>query len=271
MDEIKSGKAPLQRTAAGIRFRFVPAHQSAQLLSLHRKVFDAGEVGRTIYGATRVSRYLETILARPGNQDEHEVWGAWDGDRLVGYAHCRALEESWHLNNVAVLPEYQGMGIASLFWTLFLSGARERGYHWLTLDVEQDNEPVVAWYLQQGMERTQSTWRYEKRLRPEGGARALAAMRFLDWENAEAWEMAYGFSRFQLQYDGQTWPIARPNFRYYSAQTPLPGAVEAALAALDPERHLLLLLAEPVQDPALVERGVTLRLCGLLEGMEGTS
>lgn len=255
----------LTRTAqkTDIRLQTIPASDFPQLIRLHRQVFPPEQVACTIYGCKGIARYLANQVAFPQFQREHELWGAWDGEKLTGYAHFRGLPASWHLNNIAVHPGYQGRGAGRRLWQRFIDTARQRQFETITLDVESDNQPVIDWYRRQGLEITGAVYRYEKEL--AGGdlpGEAQPSPRLLGWDQAEAWQAAYGFSQFEIEWGGELWAIGRLGRRYFKAGRRLPGEVEAALAQIDPARRLVVFCAEPLQIPGFISRGKSLRMSG---------
>ncbi len=250
-----------------IRLQIIPASHFPQLIRLHREVFPREQVACTIYGCKGIARYLASQVAFPQFQREHVLWGAWEGKRLIGYAHFRGLPASWHLNNIAVHPGYQGRGAGRRLWQRFIDTARQRQFGTITLDVESDNRPVIDWYRRQGLEITGEVYRYEKEL--EGGVspsgspgEAQHSPRLEGWDQAEAWQAAYGFSQFEIEWGGELWAIGRLGRRYFKVGRRLPGEVEAALAQIDPARRLLVFCGEPLHSPGFIPRGKSLRMSG---------
>ena len=79
--------------------------------------------------------------------------GAFEGDRLVGYAITSRYVDSWHVMNVAVDPDRQRRGVATrLIERLFALTAGEagRGY---TLEVRVSNAEAIRLYERLGFER----------------------------------------------------------------------------------------------------------------------
>jgi ribosomal protein S18 acetylase RimI-like enzyme len=184
-----------------IAFRPVQPDECCQVVALHRRVFSPEQVARTIYASSRVDLYLANLLAFPQLQRGHMLWGAWDGDNLVGYAHSKALPETWHLNYIAVSPEYRGCGIGRMLWAHWVQVGQQRGCRKLSLDVERENQRALDWYRRQGLRIVGTVWMYEKDIkRSTASNHEAGAVRLLDWEQSEAWQLAYGFSEFRLVY-----------------------------------------------------------------------
>ena len=236
-----------------------------QVIQLHRAVFQPDLVACTIYACQGVDRYLANLIAYPQFQQEHVWWGAWKGNDLAGYAHFRALPDSWHLNNIAVLPSSQGQGIGRLLWSRFYETARQRRFQRVTLDVESDNQPAIDWYHRQGLQVTSAVWRYEKRINPDVHlAETQLCPRLVGWEQAEAWQSLYGFSHFQIQSEDQIWSIGRIGERYFTMSQPPPAEIGSALSQIDSSRYLLILSTEPLSEPGFRMLGKSLRMSGEL-------
>jgi ribosomal-protein-alanine N-acetyltransferase len=76
--------------------------------------------------------------------------GAFDGERLVGYAINSRYVDAWHVMNIAVDPDFRRHGIATaLLEELFelTSDGERRGY---TLEVRVSNEGAVKLYERLG-------------------------------------------------------------------------------------------------------------------------
>jgi len=221
-----------------INYHTILSDECSDVIALHRQVFPHQEVVRSIYACRGVARYLASLIAFPKWQREHMLWGAWVRDRLVGYAYFRALPGVFHLNNIAISPEYQGRDIGDALWAYFIQTARERGYRQVSLDVASENERALRWYRRKGLRITATTWVYEKPV--QRTAYNIEAVKLLDWEQAEAWQMAYGFSHFRLVYGEKCWTIGRLGKDYYRLDQLLPAEVEGILAHIDSSRRLLL-------------------------------
>lgn len=249
----------------GVFLAPIPSDFTAEVIRLHHTAFPPEQTAGTIYACAGAGRYLASLVAFPQFQQEHVLWGAWKGDRLVGYAHFRALPDSWHLNNIAVLPGCQGQGIGRLLWTAFCDAARRRGFRALTLNVDSENRAAVRWYRRQGMHQTGATWRHEAGLRPAPAhEQARRSLRLVGWEEAEAWQALYGFSKFEIAANDRSWTIGRMGERHFKVSQPLPADVESALAQIDSARCLLIFSPEPLMDPGFRLLGKSLWMSGEL-------
>lgn len=250
------------RTGLAVTYRGVQPADLPAVVGLHRASFPEDQVARSIYGGHGIATYLAERLAGSTREDDHVLTGAWVGAALAGYAHQRAVVGSWHLNQIAVSPAYQTMGIGRGLWKAFVRTARRRGYRCVSLHVDRDSPRVVSWYARRGLRATHTVWSYETT--PRGLVRNSGLeVRLADWEEAERRQRAYGFSRFRLvSDDGRVWSIGRLGSRYFRTAEPLPQIVEARLASLDPRRRLLLQTSTPVSAPEWTLAGAALHMEG---------
>lgn len=231
-----------------IKISPISASECKQVVQLHRSAFSHGQRKYTIFESAGVESYLSSLVRFADLRDDHQLVAAWDGNRLVGYSHFRALPDSWHLNYIVVTSAYQGQGIGGILWRHWIDVGRQRGYTKLSLDVDQENNDVIAWYRRQGLRITETTWTYEKSLKPASAAvEEIAAVRLLDWEQAEASQHTYGFSQFRLHYRGNIWTIGQLGQDYFRVTQQLPEALESVLAKMDPHRRMLLVSSQVVE------------------------
>jgi len=210
------------------------------VVALHRSVFPASQWMRSIYASDQVWRYLSNSVALSDWQREHVFLGVWTMQSLVGYAHFRALPESWHLNQIAVDKQFQGQQIGSGLFTLWIDEGNTRGYEKLTLDVPYTNEKVWQWYTRHGFYIVDHTWVYEYELsQPSSTYPYQVALK--DWLTAEAWQSLYGFSEFQLTIEEENWHVGRLGKNYFRLAKYPSEILKQVLAKIDPRRHLLVL------------------------------
>jgi ribosomal protein S18 acetylase RimI-like enzyme len=248
-----------------IVFRSIRHDECRQAVDLHRAVFPLEQCMRTIYACPNVDRYLANLLTFPSLQKEHVLWGSWAGESLVGYAHFRTQPECWHLNYIGVLPEYQGHGIGRQLFTRWLEMGRRLGYRRLSLYVEHDNQQALDWYQRKGLVAVGRIWKYEKEteLIPTAVAKS-AVVRLLDWEVAEACQLAYGFSQFRLVCQERIWTVGRLGEEYFRLSDGLSQSLEVALAEVDPARRLLIWSSAYLDGELLESVGISIRMQGNL-------
>ncbi|MCI8740864.1 MAG: GNAT family N-acetyltransferase [Oscillibacter sp.] len=84
------------------------------------------------------------------------LFGAVDGDRLVGFHWCYEYsflsQRRYHSAYAAVLPEAAGRGIFSALYAAAEDKARELGIHVIELSVGQMNQKVIDIHKSHGYE-----------------------------------------------------------------------------------------------------------------------
>jgi len=71
-------------------------------------------------------------------------------DMVVGYVSMRHIIDEGHINNIAVAPNYRGMGIASMLMEALLFEADWRGIVATTLEVRVSNHAAISLYDKHG-------------------------------------------------------------------------------------------------------------------------
>lgn len=73
-------------------------------------------------------------------------------EQILGYCGLYQVFNEGDITNIAVLPDYRGMGIAGkLLETVFVCSA-ERGIETFTLEVRESNAPAIHLYKKYGFE-----------------------------------------------------------------------------------------------------------------------
>lgn len=222
-----------------LEIRTLHPDEMQAVVALHRAVFPAPQWMRSIYAADRVWRYLSNLAVLPDWQKDHVLLGAWVNQSLIGYAHFRALTESWHLNQIAVDKCFQGKGIGSQLFAHWISESNPRGYQKLTLDVPYANEDVWQWYARHGFHITEHTWVYENAL-PQPKSIDLHKVAVKEWLTAEAWQSLYGFSEFDIEIDEENWHVGRLGEDYFRMIKYPPEILKQVLVKIDARRRLLI-------------------------------
>ena len=65
---------------------------------------------------------------------------------VVGYCGIQALSGEGYITNVATLPEYRGLGIATRIISELLEFAMAEGLEFVTLEVRESNTPAINLY-----------------------------------------------------------------------------------------------------------------------------
>lgn len=79
-------------------------------------------------------------------------------NRIVGYQISTTDQSSGHLARLAVLPQYQGMGIGLHLVQDLLEQFVRRGVQRITVNTQQDNERSLTLYTKAGFRRTQESY-----------------------------------------------------------------------------------------------------------------
>lgn len=70
--------------------------------------------------------------------------------KTVAMASLNWILDEVHLMSIAVAPAWRGKGLARHLLGENLAFCRERGLHWMTLEVKWDNPPALALYKSYG-------------------------------------------------------------------------------------------------------------------------
>lgn len=73
------------------------------------------------------------------------------GRTIVGYAGLMLVQDDAHVNNIAVAPEWQGRGIATVLLVELVRVAADRRACDLTLEVRVGNDRAIALYQRFGL------------------------------------------------------------------------------------------------------------------------
>lgn len=243
----------------GLTFRPIHPDEAEDVVRLHREAIADEEIATSIYSSPHIAEYLRHLMTSPQLRLEHHFVGAWSNDALVGYAHFRALPSSWHLNQIAVSPAYQGYGIGSHLWEMWIKEGGERNYSLGSLDVRQENSHALAWYLRKGLQIINRTYILEKNL-PLSCREdyKLSDFEVLNWNEAEVQHTSVGFSSLLLLVNGMTFQVGRLGAHYFRTDYEPPLQVQAFLAELDPGRRLLLFSDRPLDGYSQI--GIMLRM-----------
>lgn len=226
-------------------YRPIRADEAKQVVAVHKSAFRRDTLRRTIFASPKVDRLLACLIAFPEWQREHLFLGAWVADNLVGYAHYRTVDSSLHLNQVAVVPSHQGMGVGQGLLKEWRGMAQQKGLSRITLDVEEDNPLALDWYRRLGLSPIAKTYIYEGRV-ATGSASAVpeqCGIELVDWENTWAWQRAFGISTIRLRCGAKTWEVGWVR-RYFRAREVLPSLVVAVLVRVCPNVRRLFVYAD---------------------------
>lgn len=69
-----------------------------------------------------------------------------EGDKVIGYVGVWLIFDEGHITNVALIPDYQGQGIASAMIKNIIAIIGEKGINSMTLEVRPSNKPALKLY-----------------------------------------------------------------------------------------------------------------------------
>lgn len=75
-----------------------------------------------------------------------------DGE-IVGFGGFWQVIDEAHITNIAVLEEYRQTGVGQNIMNAMLAIALEKGCVGMTLEVREDNQPAINFYLKNGFTR----------------------------------------------------------------------------------------------------------------------
>lgn len=75
---------------------------------------------------------------------------AVEGEKVAGYIGSQTVMGETDMMNVAVHPDFRRQGVAKALILALVDALKERGSHWLMLEVRQSNAPARALYEKLG-------------------------------------------------------------------------------------------------------------------------
>lgn len=70
--------------------------------------------------------------------------------KVVGYAGMWCMIDEGHITNIAVHPEFRGIGLGEKLVDALIDEAKKKGIHAMTLEVRVSNEPAINLYKKKG-------------------------------------------------------------------------------------------------------------------------
>jgi len=228
-----------------LQIRSLNRAQLRELLDIFSRAIPPGFLSRSIYAAPGAEAYLARLLEHPRLSAHEQLWGIELERGLVAAAHTRLIGEYHHLNNYAVLPEFQGRGLGSRMMAHWNDLAHRQLAHHLSLDVAMENEGARRHYAR--FRFTEQARSCEYRLDGSLDLAEPIGVQLIDWPLAQASFQAYGFGRFALALGPERHlvDLRVGEFRLSSRDTRL----LAALNAIDPTRSIVVRTSEPLENP----------------------
>ncbi|MBQ4105696.1 MAG: ribosomal protein S18-alanine N-acetyltransferase [Clostridia bacterium] len=88
------------------------------------------------------------------------VFGALEGDLLIGYVALEWVLDEGSLTNLAVLPEFRRNGVAESLLQELLAFAESNSLQFVTLEVRASNIPAMSLYRKLGFKEVGKRLRY---------------------------------------------------------------------------------------------------------------
>jgi ribosomal protein S18 acetylase RimI-like enzyme len=212
---------------------------------LQRQAFSTESLSRTIFSSPDISRYISYLITESLYQqgcEENLFFVAHIGKTLAGYLHTRVSPDALHINYLAVAPDYQGKGIGKSLLKELQNFAANRDVKRLTLDVDETNKYAFQWYHNLGFSKTNKTYVYCQAI--DELNKEKCKFKISGWLNAEAWQYAFGFSRFVLELSNlpklNVGRIGKIYWRIDEAQSLKNPKVIYALKTIDAARNYIL-------------------------------
>jgi GNAT superfamily N-acetyltransferase len=142
---LKTGSGERTGQAPAIAIRRATSADGEGILGCLRSAFEPFQHQYT------PGAYSDTVLNRNTLQDRlREMFvfvAVSDSDEVIGTIGCNALDGEGHLRGMAVVPGWQGRGIAKLLLDLAESHLRENGCNRITLDTTEPLKRATRFYV----------------------------------------------------------------------------------------------------------------------------
>jgi ribosomal-protein-alanine N-acetyltransferase len=73
-------------------------------------------------------------------------------DKIVGYGGMWLIIDEGHITNIAVHPDYRGLGIGNILVEELIAVCKEKGFMRMTLEVRKSNKVAQSLYIKYGFE-----------------------------------------------------------------------------------------------------------------------
>ena len=90
--------------------------------------------------------WSEKLLAQEFENRFSRLFGAFVGEKQVGFLVAHVVLDEAHVVNLAVAPEWRRMGIGRLLLDTLLRQLFEEGARWAYLEVRESNTPALILY-----------------------------------------------------------------------------------------------------------------------------
>lgn len=129
------------RAGSEITVRRMESGDIAQVLEVERACFSEPWSAEA-FSATLLLPYAYYYVAETRGEDGER--------RVIGECGVRDIMGEGEITNVAVLPNYRGLGIARIMFGHLMKESLQRGMTAFTLEVRAGNAPAIALYKRYG-------------------------------------------------------------------------------------------------------------------------
>lgn len=230
---------------ADIGVRPAEPADAQQIVDVMRRVFDPVWLDMSIYACSGVADFVrEQISARGLGGDTIHVVATY-GDRIVAAAEARSNPNGLFLGYIAVLPEFQSIGIGRRMLVATVQTARPGGAGDIVLDVLDVDGGARAWYQRLGLaDQAQGGWWVLPRKQAGESAEGVLC----GYPQTMACYRRFGFAELKLRTHSREYSVGMLNrgwFRLTQPEALSDPEVWAALRRLDPSRQVFAILPDP--------------------------
>ena len=122
--------------------------RSAQLMS---RTVDSVRASAALPPLKMPAKTVPPLLRHIFEQDPDLSWGAYDGDKLVGFATSHMRDRQWHVAYLFVDPDYQDKGLGAALLKTGLAEAEKREAYITSTCTFTYNPKAIALYTRLGM------------------------------------------------------------------------------------------------------------------------
>ena len=122
---------------ADIEVRLCSAEDIPQIADTEKKYIPGG------WSEKGFSEWLEI-------NENAVIFGAFDGDKLIGFVNGSFAFEEGELLNIAVEEDYRRQGIAQMLFDTLFQHFTDMGVEKIFLEVREKNTPAVGFYKKNG-------------------------------------------------------------------------------------------------------------------------
>jgi ribosomal protein S18 acetylase RimI-like enzyme len=243
-----------------------PEHSSGIVAAI-RSGFTPEILGATVYGCHGIVRFIEGQIGLPMSVAD-TTWTVAtpsskgsDSGTTIGCVELRRSPDFLFLNYISVMPAYRGAGLGKKMLHTAVTANREIDQREMLLDVLTDDVVANRWYDRLGFEdQARGEW-WDlgpcSSLHGRAGARGSTSGFISGHPQASVSQREFGFSQFNVTTSEGSSTIGCLGTNWFRVTRPealRDPAVAAALAFLDPKRHILAILPAGTLPKAVRDR-----------------